>query len=72
MEHPQSLIDQCRFGPQAGHKILGAADYKLVDHCQNGRSVYSFCVAVRGGLVVAVNFRTGATCHQWDEPIFSQ
>ncbi len=71
VEHPQTLIDQCRFGPQAGHKLLGAADYKLVHHCQNGRSVYSFCMCP-GGLVVAVRIRTGATCHQWDEPIFSQ
>ncbi|WP_428214367.1 FAD-dependent protein, partial [Enterococcus casseliflavus] len=31
-EHPQSLIDKCRFGPGAGHPILGAADYKLVHH----------------------------------------
>ena len=29
IEHPQSLIDRARFGPQAGHPILGAADYKL-------------------------------------------
>src|SRR5205085_778277 len=29
IEHPQSLIDKCRFGPSAGHPILGAADYKL-------------------------------------------
>ena len=41
IEHPQSLIDAARFGPQAGHPILGAADYKLVHHCRNGRSVYS-------------------------------
>jgi uncharacterized FAD-dependent dehydrogenase len=43
-EHPQSLIDKCRFGPGAGHPILGAADYKLVHHASNGRSVYSFCM----------------------------
>ena len=41
IEHPQSLIDQARFGPQAGHDLLGAADYKLVHHASNGRSVYS-------------------------------
>ncbi|MBE8999149.1 NAD(P)/FAD-dependent oxidoreductase [Nostoc sp. LEGE 12447] len=58
VEHPQSLIDQCRFGPQAGHKILGAADYKLVHHCQNGRSVYSFCMCP-GGLVVAAASEPG-------------
>ncbi|MEH1930703.1 NAD(P)/FAD-dependent oxidoreductase [Nostoc sp.] len=58
VEHPQSLIDQCRFGNQAGHKLLGAADYKLVHHCQNGRSVYSFCMCP-GGLVVAAASEPG-------------
>lgn len=52
VEHPQEVIDQARFGPHAGHRMLGAADYKLVHHCQNGRSVYSFCMCP-GGLVVA-------------------
>ncbi|MBD2177542.1 NAD(P)/FAD-dependent oxidoreductase [Pseudanabaena sp. FACHB-1998] len=52
IEHPQTLIDRARFGDYAGHKLLGAADYKLVHHCQNGRSVYSFCMCP-GGLVVA-------------------
>lgn len=54
-EHPQSLIDSCRFGPQAGHPILGAADYKLVHHCKNGRSVYSFCMCPGGTVVAAAS-----------------
>jgi uncharacterized protein len=58
VEHPQSLIDQCRFGPQSGHALLGAADYKLVHHCQNGRSVYSFCMCP-GGKVVAASSEPG-------------
>ncbi len=58
IEHPQSLIDQCRFGPQAGHPVLGAADYKLVHHCRNGRSVYSFCMCP-GGTVVAATSEPG-------------
>ena len=29
IEHPQSTIDRARFGKQAGHPILGAAEYKL-------------------------------------------
>ncbi|MEO6697868.1 MAG: FAD-dependent protein, partial [Paraperlucidibaca sp.] len=57
-EHPQSLIDACRFGPQAGHPILGAADYKLVHHAKNGRSVYSFCMCP-GGTVVASSSEPG-------------
>jgi uncharacterized protein len=58
IEHPQTMIDTCRFGEQAGHKILGAADYKLVHHCQNGRTVYSFCMCP-GGLVVAATSEKG-------------
>ena len=58
IEHPQSLVDQARFGPQAGHPLLGAADYKLVHHCRNGRSVYSFCMCP-GGTVVAATSEPG-------------
>ncbi len=52
IEHPQSLIDNARHGPNAQHPILGAADYKLVHHASNGRTVYSFCMCP-GGTVVA-------------------
>ena len=55
VEHPQSLIDACRFGPNAGNKILGAADYKLVHHASNGRSVYSFCMCPGGTVVAAAS-----------------
>ncbi|MEH6634503.1 MAG: NAD(P)/FAD-dependent oxidoreductase [Halioglobus sp.] len=58
IEHPQSLIDQARFGEQSGHPLLGAADYKLVYHCDNGRSVYSFCMCP-GGTVVAATSEEG-------------
>ncbi len=55
IEHPQALIDRCRYGPQAGHPLLGAADYKLVHHCRNGRSVYSFCMCPGGTVVAAAS-----------------
>ncbi len=58
IEHPQSLIDRCRFGTNAGNPILGAADYKLVHHASNGRSVYSFCMCP-GGTVVAATSEPG-------------
>ncbi|MEO6588062.1 MAG: FAD-dependent oxidoreductase, partial [Pyrinomonadaceae bacterium] len=58
IEHPQRLIDECRFGNFAGNKMLGAADYKLVHHCKNGRSVYSFCMCP-GGMVVAAASEAG-------------
>ena len=58
IEHPQGLIDRARFGPNAGNAILGAADYKLVHHASNGRSVYSFCMCP-GGTVVAATSEAG-------------
>jgi uncharacterized FAD-dependent dehydrogenase len=54
-EHPQSLIDRARFGKFAGHPALGAADYKLVHHCRNGRAVYSFCMCPGGTVVAATS-----------------
>jgi len=58
IEHPQSLIDRAQFGPNAGNPLLGAADYKLVHHASNGRSVYSFCMCP-GGTVVAATSEVG-------------
>ena len=58
IEHPQSVIDEARFGDNAGNAILGAADYKLVHHCKNDRSVYSFCMCP-GGTVVAATSEEG-------------
>ncbi len=55
IEHPQGLIDRCRFGKFAGHPLLGAADYKLVHHASNGRSVYSFCMCPGGTVVAATS-----------------
>ncbi len=58
IEHPQALIDKARFGGFAGHPLLGPADYKLVHHASNGRSVYSFCMCP-GGRVVAATSEPG-------------
>ncbi|MGO3345187.1 MAG: NAD(P)/FAD-dependent oxidoreductase [Marinomonas sp.] len=55
IEHEQSAIDKARFGSNAGNEILGAADYKLVHHCKNGRSVYSFCMCPGGTVVAATS-----------------
>jgi len=55
IEHPQSMIDRHRFGPNAGHPLLGAADYKLVHHAKNGRAVYSFCMCPGGTVVAATS-----------------
>ena len=58
IEHPQSWMDKARFGACAGHPDLGAADYSLSHHCQNGRTVYSFCMCP-GGTVVAATSEPG-------------
>ena len=58
IEHPQPWIDRARFGPDAGHPILGAAEYHISHHCSNGRTVYSFCMCP-GGTVVAATSEEG-------------
>ena len=58
IEHPQSWIDKARFGTDAGHPGLGAAEYHISHHCKNGRTVYSFCMCP-GGTVVAATPEEG-------------
>ena len=58
IEHPQAMIDRARFGDEAGNPVLGAAEYKLVHHCGDGRTVYSFCMCP-GGTVVAATSEEG-------------
>jgi uncharacterized FAD-dependent dehydrogenase len=53
IEHPQGMIDKARFGRSIPE--LGAADYKLVHHAKNGRSVYSFCMCPGGTVVAAAS-----------------
>jgi uncharacterized FAD-dependent dehydrogenase len=55
IEHPQSLINQSRLGQHANNPLIGAADYKLVHHCANGRTVYSFCMCPGGTVVAAAS-----------------
>jgi uncharacterized protein len=55
IEHPQPMIDAARLGRFAGHPDLGAADYKLVHHASNGRSVYSICMCPGGTVVAATS-----------------
>ncbi|HTT85329.1 MAG TPA: NAD(P)/FAD-dependent oxidoreductase [Rhizomicrobium sp.] len=56
IEHPQSIIDKARYGKTIPQ--LGAAEYRLVHHATNGRSVYSFCMCP-GGTVVAATSEEG-------------
>ncbi len=50
IEHLQTWINQAQYGEM--HENLEPADYKLVHHADNGRTVYSFCMCP-GGYVVA-------------------
>ena len=58
IEHPQSWIDNARFGANAGNPILGAAEYHISHHAKNGRTAYSFCMCP-GGTVVAATSEVG-------------
>lgn len=58
IEHPQRKVDWAQYGKASGHPRLGAADYKLVHHCGNGRSVYTFCMCP-GGEVIAASSEPG-------------
>lgn len=57
IEHPAALIDRAQYGRFAGHPALGAADYKLSCHLENGRGVYTFCMCPGG-------FVTGAASEE--------
>jgi len=50
IEHSQAMINKSQYGDF--EKYLGAADYKLSVHFENGRSIYTFCMCP-GGVVVA-------------------
>ena len=52
IEHLQEWLNGRQYGNFANHTALGAADYKLAAHLNNGRSVYTFCMCP-GGFVVA-------------------
>lgn len=52
IEHLREDVDRAQYGKFAGHPALGAADYKLVYHDEQGNSAYTFCMCP-GGSVVA-------------------
>lgn len=59
IEHPQTIIDQAQYGVSAGHPGLGAGDYKLAYHGENGRSAYTFCMCPGGYVVAAASEAKG-------------
>lgn len=59
IEHPQSLINKAQYGKFAGHKKLGAADYKLACHGLHERGAYTFCMCPGGTVVNAASEKEG-------------
>lgn len=53
IEHPQKLIGEAQYGED--YKNLPAADYKLAEHLENGRGVYTFCMCPGGYVVGATS-----------------
>lgn len=58
IEHPQNLINKNQYGEFKDHAKLGAAEYKLSGHFDNGRSAYSFCMCP-GGMVISASSEEG-------------
>jgi len=58
IEHPQEVIDKAQYGMPTSGSSLGPSDYKLVHHCDNGRSAYTFCMCP-GGEVIACSSEAG-------------
>ena len=58
IEHPQVMINETQYGTAGEIGGLGAADYKLSHHCENGRGVYTFCMCP-GGYVIGAASQEG-------------
>ena len=55
IEHRAEMVDRAQYGTFAGNEHLGAADYKLNVHLENGRGVYTFCMCPGGYVVGAAS-----------------
>jgi uncharacterized FAD-dependent dehydrogenase len=61
IEHLQEMVDRSQYGSDAGHPLLGAAEYKLAWHGSGGRSAYTFCMCP-GGVVVPAMSEPDSVC----------
>ncbi len=59
IEHEAEMINKAQYGAFYNHPQLGAAKYKLVQHLEGARSVYTFCMCP-GGYVMAATSEIGA------------
>ena len=67
IEHPREMIDKAQYGAFAGHKALGAADYKLACHSQHERGAYTFCMCPGGTVVAATSEKGGVVVNGMSE-----
>ena len=51
IEHLQSDINKALYGDFWNSEYLGAADYKMATHLENGRGVYTFCMCPGGEVI---------------------
>lgn len=51
IEHRQEDINRALYGKFYNHPALGAADYKMAVHLENGRGVYTFCMCPGGEVI---------------------
>lgn len=56
IEHKQADVNLAQYGKKyCCSRYLGAADYKLAEHLDGGRSVYTFCMCPGGTVVAATS-----------------
>ncbi len=67
IEHPRELIDKAQYGAFAGHKALGAADYKLACHGKHERGAYTFCMCPGGTVVAATSEKNAVVVNGMSE-----
>jgi uncharacterized FAD-dependent dehydrogenase len=54
IEQPQAAIDRARYGPSAGHPVLGPADYSASVKAL-GRDLFTFCMCAGGYVMPSVS-----------------
>jgi uncharacterized FAD-dependent dehydrogenase len=64
VEHPQSFVDRAQFGALAGHPVLGAASYRLVERAC-GTGIFSFCMCPGGFVAPAATEPGGQVVNGW-------
>ncbi|MEZ4251635.1 MAG: FAD-dependent oxidoreductase [Polyangiales bacterium] len=64
VEHAQSFVDRLQFGPLAGHPVLGAASYRIVERAC-GTGIFSFCMCPGGFVAPAATEPGGQVVNGW-------